>query len=181
MATKQNLSKYSRLKRKVSFLCEDVNFLRSCKKHNVIPNFIKLKCKVENSRSFKAKEKAEKQWLNEEIKFTFKKLSDAELQVYALHLKIANDLCVYEYDEWTVFECDLRQYFSSIVNKKRLKQSKKLRNLIEKQKRVVCIEPEIVPDFVVNQSSIDFSEEPFEQRLEIFTDTECDTAYYCIS
>ena len=140
-------------------MCGDVNFLRSCKKQNVIPNFIKLKCAVENSRSFKAKQKAEKQWLNEEIKFTFKKLSDVELQVYALHLKIARDISACEYDEWTIFECNLRQNISSLVNKKRLKQTKKLKKLIENQKRIVNVTPKIIPDFVVNQSNEEFSEE----------------------
>lgn len=140
-------------------LCEDVNFLRSCKKKKVIPNFIKIGLGIVNSRSEFAKSKAEELWLDREIKFTFKKLSDCELKAYGLHSEIVNDLNKCEYEAWTTFECNLRYSISSLLNKKRGKQSKKLKNLIEQSRENnFKSEPEFIPDFVVNESDIIFSE-----------------------
>lgn len=167
MTTKSNLGKYSRLRRKLALLCEDINFLRSCIQHKVIPLFVRTSVAINNSRSLRAKTCADRMWLKTELKFIYKKLSDIELQAYSLHLLITKD---FEYsnsfhydfdnkhDEWINFTCNLRSN-TELVRIKRMKQLKKLKKLFEKSSIKIRKKPLLIPDIVVNKSEENFSEE----------------------
>lgn len=88
METNPKLNQFSRLKRKVKCLHEDICYLRACKKKKLLPSFIKIKVAVSNPRAQAAIKCAQMKWLNLEIKHKFKLLSDTELKVYNLHLDL---------------------------------------------------------------------------------------------
>lgn len=160
MTNESKISTYSRLKRKVALLCEDINFIRSCLKKKVIPNFVKISVAVTNARSNKAKKCAEKEWLKTELKFMYKKLSETELIVYSMHLEFTKSFNYYELDAWNSFSCELKNDIDKLVKKKRLKQKRKLLKLIDKYKgNSVQRKPEFLPDFVINRSNETFSED----------------------
>lgn len=133
--------------------------------HQVIPSFIKVSTGIENNRSLSVKLTAKKTWLNTELKFIYKKLSEVELDAYAsyeLHLRITKDLHVCERDAWCLFEHKLRNDIDKLVNKKRIRQKKKLYGLISNSKRSEKQKPQTIPDFVINQSDASFSESELE-------------------
>ena len=134
--------------------------MRACKKKKVVPSFIKIKTAVQNPRAAKAVQFAQSKWLNLEIKDKFKQMSDIELELYNLHLEITKNMNENLFDEWISFSEKVNLTAKDDAKKKRLRQSKKLNKLIEvKNTNGKCFEPEIIPDFVINKSSVDFNEE----------------------
>ena len=135
MATKPNLNKFSRLKKKVQLLLEDIRFLQMCKKGNIIPNFIKVTCSVNNSRTEKVISIAQKQWLNLEIKYHFEKLAKTELELYRLHLQITKSLNIAESIMWYEFENQIQEQVSQLTKKKNETIKKKYKALCDKNKK----------------------------------------------
>lgn len=161
MTTKSMMNKFSRLKENVYLLHEDIRFLRACKRHQVMPHFIKIKTAVENSRSIKAIKMAQKYWLNSEISYIFNKLAEKELELYNIHLQLAynNNAII---DEWYSFENTVHEKVMKTTENKKKKQSKKLICLINEQIKPKTFKPEVIPDFVVNESGRIFNEEELE-------------------
>lgn len=160
--SKPLLNKYSRLKRKVALIREDISFLRACLKNRIVPKFIKVSCAVQNSRTNSVINVAKNKWLRFEIKFLFSKLSDIELELYELHLYITSRVSVdtVVFEQWVKFDDSVLKFTRVAHNKKRACHHRKLLNLIsdKNEKKKVC-EPKMIPDFVVNLSNEQFTEE----------------------
>lgn len=158
--SKPVLNQYSRLKRKVALLREDISFLRACVKNKVTPKFIKISCAVQNSRTAKVVNVASNKWLRFEIKFLFSKLSQVELEVYEIHLHITSGLNATEFEQWLKFDGSVHKFALVAQNKKRDCHRQKLSKLIsEKNEKKKACEPKFIPDFVVNLSSESFTED----------------------
>lgn len=158
MASKPNLNKFSRLKRKVEFLLKDIQFLQLCKKGGVTPNFIKVTCVVNNSRTEKIINFAQKKWLSLEIKYLHEKLARTELELYSLHLKITKSLTLVETSMWDEFVNKILEQISNATKKKNETLKKKYLALREKNKKVERVEPKFVEDFICNYSDEVFNE-----------------------
>lgn len=161
--TEQQMS-FMRLKKKLHFLKADIFFLKKCKKKKLYPNFIKVKCGVRNSRTDKVINISKRSWLNYELKYTYSKLSNTELDTYNTHLWLAKEM---EYTELIVFldECNektmkstmrkrkkLNKKFAHIQNKSSIQKPKIPRDAMEKEKE----------RFVRNLSSETFSKEEMD-------------------
>lgn len=99
---------YKQLKISSKLIKCDIWFLRKCKKCNVIPDFIKIRCSLSNSRTKRASQKGRRVWLNQEIKYHYSRLKDTELKIYNLHLKLTKCLSSLEFERFMVFD---RQVF----------------------------------------------------------------------
>lgn len=160
MINKQLLNTYSRLKRRVLLLVEDINFCRACLKNKVIPNFIRVSCAVQNTRTCKVIEYAQFKWLRNEIKYLFSKLNDFELELYNIHLLIGKNIEVQLFDFWINFQSMVFNRIHSVVKKKRDIHYKKLQFLLNEKKKKLnkTHEPKFIDDFVVNLSKQTFNE-----------------------
>ena len=99
MVTKPIVNKFTRLRKQVSCILSDITFLTECKKKGITPNFIKVSCAVNNTRTVKVIKKAKSEWLRLEIKYLYSKIDVLQLQLYNLHLQITSSLNAYEYEE----------------------------------------------------------------------------------
>lgn len=149
---------YFRLKMKLHFLKADIYFLNQCKTKKVIPNFIKIKCSVNNSRTNKVVKFSQNKWLIFELKYLYGKLSNIETEVYNIHCWLMKNLHYIEYVEF------LEKCWYKIGNKCKQKKTKlntKLKILIQKYKTTKTTENESNLDsskFVNNMSSTNFTE-----------------------
>lgn len=162
MATKPNMNKFSRLKKKVQLLVEDIHFLKLCKKNKVTPTFIKVTCSVKNKRTEKTIEFAQKRWLNLELKYLFHKLAENELELYNLHLEITKDLNLLNngaLNNWYDFENKINEQNQEAVKKKKETLTKKFSKLVkEKEDNSLFKKPMYLPDFVCNKTDLVFTE-----------------------
>lgn len=165
MATKPNMNKFSRLKLKIEGIRADILFLKKCKNNNVYPKFIKIKCAIQNSRTKRTIDKCKLYWLSCEIRYLYSKLSQLELELYSLHLKITKDLFGFEYENWLFFVVVLCE--SDVVRHRKKKER------IHIQKFCVLIKdkvthnnnkglPKYVDNFVHNESTKVFSADELE-------------------
>lgn len=163
MATKSNLNLYSRLKTKIHNIKSDIVFLKRCRKFNVIPKFIKIKCAVMNSTTVKVVNSSKRRWLNLEISSQFMKLSSIELELYNLHLRITKDLdCSYEFNQWLIFGTKLYENISASVKIKNKRLNEKFQSLLTNKSVEKPKKPLQVENFVQNLSSETFSVEELE-------------------
>lgn len=158
MTTKSMLNKFSRLKGKIHSVKEDIKFLRACKKNKVMPSFIKVTAAVSNYRSTQAIKCAQSTWLTLEIKHLFRLLAEYDLESYNLHLSLTKGLNCVEMEAWHEFSKVVFERVQAKVNKKRLTQKKKLNLLLGKKEISEKQPPELIPDFVVNESIETFNE-----------------------
>lgn len=163
MATKPNLNLYSRLKTKIHNIKSDIVFLKKCRKHNVIPQFIKVKCAVMNSTTVKVVNSSKRHWLNLAISDQFRKLSSVELELYELHLRITKDIkCAYEFNKWLIFGTKLYENISVSVKTKNENLNRKFISLLSSKNVEKPNKPLQVENFVHNLSSEVFSEAELE-------------------
>lgn len=163
MATKPNLNLYSRLKTKIHNIKSDIVFLKRCKKHNVIPHYIKVKCAVMNSTTIKVVNSSRRFFLNLAISEQFKKLSSIELELYELHLKVSKDLrCPFEYDKWIIFRTKLYENISKSIKTKNQKLNTKFITLLREKSSDKPEKPSQIDNFVHNLSSEQFTKEELE-------------------
>lgn len=157
MASRPDLNKFTRLKTRCAELKADIAFLKNCRRNNVFPNFMKIKCCVSNKVSELVIKSAKKVWLKQELKSKYSLLSKLELELYNLHLNIAKKWEPVIFDKWLVFVEFTNEM--SDQHKKIKNQNKKLRDLIAKSdRRKEFIKPKILSDAVVNLSHVQFSE-----------------------
>lgn len=151
------LNNYSRLKIQIGTLVEHSSFLRTCKRLKVLPNFIKVKSAVDNYRTKMVIKKAEKLWLDLEIKHCYKMLAEKELKMYNLHLKITKGLSDSEHRDWWDFNRCVQEKYEREIEKVKERHTKKLSQLTVKSP---CenLMPEFIPNFVVNESDEYFTE-----------------------
>lgn len=162
MLSKAKLNKYARLKRKVHVLLCDLDFLRACNRLNISPNFVKISAAVKNSRSEVAIKKASKTWLKAEIKHAYKDLADTELELLSLHLELTKNLNSIEHSEWCEYDAMVHRNVSIVVKKKKATLSRKLNKLIDSVPKKPQFTPELIPDFICNESDVVFSDEELE-------------------
>lgn len=135
---------------------EHISFLRKCQRLNVIPKFIKVKSAVDNNRSKLAIKKAEKEWCKNEIKHLFKKLAEKELTLYNLHLKITRDMSDSEHRRWLNVQQHVLHGIEHTLKKVRKTHNDKIQQLTV-NKHTENLTPEFLPNFIVNESSENFS------------------------
>lgn len=129
--SKSLLNKLSNLKKKITTLKEDIKFIKDCKKHKIIPNFVKITCSIDSNITRTVKEKAEKHWLNLTLKQHYSKLQSVELETYDLHLKI---LKMYQHPiEFSLFDQFLiktNTFMKKLAKTKQNTHEKKLKILL---------------------------------------------------
>lgn len=158
MATKPLVNKFTRLKKKVASILSDIAFIEECKREKVIPNFVSVKCAVDNSRTEKVKRFACNMWMRLEIKHFYSILNDIQLELYSLHLHIVSTLNKYEYEEWQNHCNKVGMMAELEQERKREKHTRKLNTLIKNQRINKVTEPQYIEDFVCNESSEIFTE-----------------------
>ena len=133
MASKPLLNKFKQLKIQLHCIKADLFFLKKCKLNNVFPNFIKINCAVNNSRSDIVINKGKYIWLNMERKYLHTKLSNIELNLYYLHKQITCELNYCEFEYWIVFLKQLDETVIKCIKKKKQKLHNKFKSLVQKQ------------------------------------------------
>jgi len=164
MIAKSILNKFTRLSEGISNAKLDIIFLKRCKKSMVFPNFINVKVAVNNSRSEKVLKFAKIQWLNLEIKFKYGLLSDIELELYNLHLKITKYLNDEEFKWWLEYTLKIKNKVALFEELKKAKLQNKFEKLISKSEPKVSNykDPLYVENFVCNLSEVVFTEEEIQ-------------------
>lgn len=152
MAYKPQLNKFAKLKQKIKLARADIVFLKKCQKKKVYPNFIKLKCSVQNSRTEKVIKCAKDMWLKTELQYHYSRLSEIELETYSLHLEIVSAMNAVELDMWNVFCSKLEENIEEIYRRKTIKQDRKFKRLSEETQGEIRPEPAFVDNFVHNLS-----------------------------
>lgn len=137
---------------------KDICYLRTCLKNRVKPKFIKITGAVSNSRTINVIEHAEMKWLRFEIKYSYGKLADVKLELDEVHVYITSRLLDSENLEWLRFVNSVLRFARKLQNKKRLSHKRKLDRLIEERRNCEC-KPKFIPDFVVNQSNEQFTDD----------------------
>lgn len=159
MATKTNLNLYSRLKTKIHNIKSDIIFLKKCKKFNVFPKFLKIKCAITNNTTDKVINQSKRTWLNLEIGTQFQKLSSIELELYNIHLMIIKNIhCDYEFNQWLIFGTNLYEKISVSIRKKNDNLHRKFLELVQNKSINKTSKPVQIEDFVKNLSSEQFNE-----------------------
>lgn len=164
MASKQNMEKhFLQLKLKLHYLKADIFFLKQCRQQKVFPNFIKVKCAIENSRTQEVVNFSKFKWLHLERKYLYSKLSTVELELYSLHLKVIKDLNGTEYDFWQKDILNpINERVIKMTKKKKNKLNKKFKKLMEGKrdisKSVFLKRTREVPEYIKNISSEQFDE-----------------------
>lgn len=103
--------------------------------------------------------RAEKLWLNLEIKNHYSRLCDTELELYALHLEITKNLNSFEFCSFVQFQTDVCENVANIFQQKQQKQNEKLARLLNDCLQNHKVKPKFIDDFVLNLSSEQFSED----------------------
>lgn len=174
MTTKSILNKFLRLKRKVHCLKADIFFLKKCKQHKVFPNFIKIKCSIDNNRTSEVIQLSKEKWLNLERKHLHSKLVNIELELYSLHLYITKTLTTptnyhdndidgrseFNFNDWLNFLTTVNKKVTAHVKKKQLNLNKKLSTLLRRKSRRTTKRPIVqqIPNYVKNLSDVQFTE-----------------------
>lgn len=167
MATKLDINQFSRLKEKFHKLKADIFFLKKCKKHNIYPNFIRIKFSITNHITDKVNSLARKKWLLLEIKKHYATLSNMELTLYELHLKILKHLKKYEFENWLKFYNNLNQKVISSATKKKIKLIRKFKNLKNKKEKTEKRVVELVDNYIVNLSDAVFNQKDLEILIRV--------------
>lgn len=163
MFTKHEKSQFTRLLTNIKRIKADILFLKDCKLHKVIPNFINVRCSVHNSRTEKVIRHAENTWLSSEIQYHYSCLDKKELNLYSLHLKMTRSLDDIQVHEFNRFHFASISRSDTVFNKKRKTQNEKLNKLLASQPTKTpkpSVKP--VPDLIVNISNDNFDTEELD-------------------
>ena len=87
---KAEIKKLLKLRTKKRLITADIRFLNKCLTYKITPKFIRKIVKYNNNS--KAQKAAEKKVIEVEINEHYKTLSDLDLKVYDLHLKLSKEL-----------------------------------------------------------------------------------------
>lgn len=79
------LREYRKLREKSTTVKQNIRFLIKCKKAGILPNFIKVKTAVDNSRTQRVLRHAEHDWLRQEINYAHYELNEIDKRLYELH------------------------------------------------------------------------------------------------
>ena len=152
---------YQKLRNQKETALNDIAFLNACKRHHVKPSFIKVRCAVNNTRTLKAIEAAERVWMSEELQHHNAKLMSIERRSYELRGKLIG---IMTSDEWRAFDARVTERSAELGWEKRRIQKRKLEILKARRNNSDQIQPRprILPDFVVNLSDETFSTEEME-------------------
>ena len=121
---KKDIKQYIRLKLKRRKIAADIKFIDECQKSNITPNFVKKYVKFDHNSKFQ--KALERKVLQIEKNKHYKTLSDLDLKTYHLHLKLANYLGSYI---WENLEYNIFDMIAFHSRKKRRNLDKKFRNL----------------------------------------------------
>ena len=133
MYSKQNLNEYSRSLAKMMKTKADIFFLQDCRKQKVFPDFIKLKCIINNNRTDKVIQQARLLWLKAELQHHYSRLDALQLKIYDLHLKCTKSLDNFEYAEFISHQSAILFRCNTLFRKKREAQALKLKKILDKK------------------------------------------------
>lgn len=156
---------YGRMKVKLVKAALAVRFLTTCRKQQVIPNFIRLKTNVKSKSSKIGLKCGQMAWLRCEISAKLAQIRHIEEDLYFEHLKIISFHCknnLLHQRFWIVYEQNLRQKVSHMCKKIRKRHERKLKRLIDTQRPKNRLTPQNIPNFVVNLSTKSLSTEESE-------------------
>lgn len=156
-------NKLTQLKTKIALLEEKLHFLKTCKRINVLPKFIRvvLPKHCDKYIANKLKCTSESLWLNLEIKSVYKQLTLYERLAYELHLKIIKGMNKLDFEIWERYARKMyRVIDEKRINKKRT-LCKKLNSLTNNNNSKTTVRPlvKFIPNYVINKSQQHLSSE----------------------
>lgn len=175
---KKELFKYYDQLKKLKFICADISFLKRCLKNKVFPNFMKIKYPTSNERIKRLKHNAMSAWLKSEIKYHHSRVTNINIELYAMHKNIVSDLNKYAhifgvhqaylnysggspnnilFEKWIEYDNCCREYIQLEIHEKISVLNRKF-NALKDQTRQGLPQVKQIEDFVVNESSVHFSE-----------------------
>jgi len=128
----------------------------------VFPNFMKISCKVKNSRTERVVYASKVKWLQQERKFIHAKLSEIEIQLYNLHLKITKHLNNGEHVSWLNTLNLMNEESEKHCSNKKIILNKKLKKLVNERGKSIAPTVKFVDNYVRNLSSETFSNKELE-------------------
>lgn len=135
MATKPNINKFLRLKKKVHCLKLDIFFLKQYKNEKVFPSFMKFKNVITNSRQEDAIQAGKRKWLCNERKYIHAKLQNIELELYNLHLLITKSITTEnDFVNWLQYKLSVEKTVIKLIASKKEKLDNKLKKFNCRQK-----------------------------------------------
>ena len=86
------INKYKHLKQKLLKCCANIYFNKQCLIHGLIPKFANVRVPNTSPAATFTKRKMVKMRLRDELKFLYIRKSDLNVQLYHMHLRVANEL-----------------------------------------------------------------------------------------
>lgn len=157
---RSQLNKYNKLKIKHMKTKASIEFLVNCKKKHLIPNFIKIKTSISNTRTSNTVRKAQNYWLKQEINYAHSKLNFLDCELYTLHniftYNVHNTTLIILYDYFN----HITKFIKNEECKKKTTLKRKLNKLLETSKQVAkkC-DVKLIDDFVVNKSTTQLTQD----------------------
>jgi hypothetical protein len=146
--TAQNINKFRKLKIQNTKVYEEILFLKKCRSHGVFPKFIHVRVSVQNRRSWSAKEKAKRNWLNSEIKHKYGMLQNFNLRLYKLHNEITETTRKLPQHFWDKEQNKIQSTCEFIRSEKKEKLKKKFLKLKSGSNEIQA--PENKKNFITN-------------------------------
>lgn len=126
LASQANIiTRYTNTKRKLMKTVANIHFNKTCRHNNLTPKYINIKTRSRNQAAVSAISKAKKLWINNEIKFLYKKKEHLTQMTYELHLHAAK---VFR-DQWTHIHDEIQNKLQHEIDRKYLNMNKKIEQL----------------------------------------------------
>jgi hypothetical protein len=156
----QQISLYSKLRIKFGIAERNIWFNSECIKNAIIPNYVKIKSNDKSISAQNSIKKAQKFWLQNELRGWYKKRDGLGFYIFILHTQLTNRL---HSIEWDALDSKIRDNMTHILYKKTEKQQKKLNDLKARKNTVQTPHIDVVDHpfakRVQNLSSVTFEKE----------------------
>jgi hypothetical protein len=118
---------YKNLKLKLLNTVENIRFNKYCLRHKIIPNYVHVTINNTSNAAQIAKSRAQKIWIEEEIKFLYSKKDMLNHELYKTHLFLSDMLG----PENTITLIDeINESLQNIIDKKKDTQNNKIERLL---------------------------------------------------
>lgn len=152
---------YIKLTKQHRTAVQNVWFNQECKRMNIVPNYVHIRCNNKSRSAQIAVKKAQKIWLNEEARNWFSIRDNLKVHLKVLYSELSYKLHNIEFD---ILDQKARHFASEIAHKMYIRQSDKLRRLsspnVDFSSRNRNSEPTACHKFhprVKNLSNVEFS------------------------
>lgn len=122
-------NKYKEVKLKLLKTNENIKFNKKCLDYGLVPNYVNIRIKNNSNAAKKTLISAQIQWIKNEIKSLYCKKSLLNQLLFETHLELLNKLHPAQHDILSTLESQV----TSIINKKRDTQNKKIERLLQTQ------------------------------------------------